>query len=89
MNDLIPALCITLGPVLVLAPVVYALRPQGGRHGSLRVRVPAWWTPYDARAREAIRHYASRKREPGLDARPVSPAGDRDLTGAFPVVRAA
>lgn len=87
MNPLIPALAATVGPVLALAPVVYALRPQGGRHtGTL---VPDWLGPYDLRVRRAIAHYAGRKRKPYEPAAPIVSTAERDLTGAFPVVAVA
>lgn len=88
MNALIPALAATVGPLLLLVPIVYALRPQHGRHtGTL---VPDWLGPYDLRVRQAIAHYADKEREPYKPAPSVvSPATARDLTGAFPVVRAA
>ncbi|MGW9196087.1 hypothetical protein [Micromonospora chersina] len=89
MSTLIPALAVTVGPLLLLAPVVYALRPQSGRHTG--IRVPDWLNPYDLRVRDAFRHYADKEREPYEESDDViwNSTAERDLTGAFPVVRAA
>lgn len=98
MNALMPALAVTVGPVLVLAPVVYALRPQGGtRWLSLRPRP----------AREVIARLAAETKAGLIPAGPFgdtsrpptwtvladdivwTSTADRDLTGAFPVAAVA
>lgn len=94
MNALIPAAAITVGPILTLAPVVYALRPQGGtRWLSLRP-VPAARI-LDRLAEEVDSGvlpsgpFGDTTRPPEWTVPPTYATADRDLVGAFPVVRAA
>ena len=94
MNALIPAAVITVGPVLALAPVVYALRPQGGRRWLSLRPVPAA-AILDRLADEVTTGEIPRDVYGGVD-RPSQwtvPPGyataDRDLTGSFPVVAVA
>lgn len=99
MNDLIPALAATAGPVLLLAPVVWSLRRQCGRHVDYNdphrpVRPAA--AILARLADEVDTGEIPRNVWGGVD-RPAlwtvpgddiawTSTADRDLTGAFPVV---
>ncbi len=101
LHDLIPAVAITAGPVLALAPVVWSLRRQCGRHVDYRDphRPVQPAAAILARLADEVDTGEIPRDVWGGVGRPAmwtvpddivwTSTADRDMTGAFPVVRAA